>query len=51
MISLFLNWINNDILHVSDDLLFIFCCVASLMILSFIIDFFKFIMYYITGGK
>lgn len=50
MFQLFLDWMNVSV-SVSDDVLFIFSAVASLFILNFILDFFRFIMYYISGGK
>lgn len=51
MVDYFLDWIDFSSLNVSDDLVFVFVCLASLMILSFIIDFFRFLLYYISGGK
>lgn len=47
MIDYFLQWMNNS-LNVSDDVLFIFAACASLYILNFLLDFFRFVMYYIT---
>lgn len=49
MVDLFLDWIQNGSLNVSDDIQYLFVVVASLFILSFILDFFRFILYYITG--
>lgn len=47
MIDYFLTWLNNS-LNVSDDLLFVFGAVSALFIMNFLLDFFRFIMYYIT---
>lgn len=50
MIDFFLNWINNTgILTVSDSLQYCFACVGSLIILLFILDVIKFLLYYISG--
>lgn len=48
MYELFLNWIG-DVSSVDSDVVFIFCAVASLIILKFILEFFKFLMYYISN--
>lgn len=49
MFQIFLDWIQiPDGFIVSDDIKFLFICIASLFILSFILDFFRFIMYYIS---
>lgn len=50
MIDLFVNWLGNT-LSVSDDMIFIFGVVASLLILQFLLDFFRFLMYYISEVK
>lgn len=47
MIDLFLTWMNNT-LNVSSDILFVFAAVASLFILNFLLDFFRYLMYFIT---
>lgn len=47
MFQLFLDWIQVPVNFVSDDLLFIFCSIAALIILLFIIDLIKYILYYI----
>ncbi len=49
MIDLFLNWLGNDVLIVPDYMTFTFACVASLIILLFLIDIIKFILYYVSG--
>lgn len=51
MVDLFLEWLNNSILTVSDSVLFVFCAIASLMVLNFLLDFFRFIMYYIKERR
>lgn len=51
MYSLFMNWIDLSTLNVSDDLIFIFVSVASIFILSFLLDFFRFLFYYITERR
>lgn len=48
MYNIFVDWIGETIGLISDDLIYAFACVASLLVLSFLFDFFKFIMYYIT---
>lgn len=49
MLDLFLAWMQNT-LNVSDDILFVFAAAASIMILNFLLDFFRFIMYYVGRG-
>lgn len=51
MIDLFIEWINNTILNVPDSLSYTFCAIASLMVLDFLFDFFRFLMYYIRDRK
>lgn len=51
MVDLFLSWIDNSVLNVSDDIIFGFVCIASLFVLSFILDFFRFVMYYIVERR
>lgn len=51
MTDLFLTWLNNSVLTVSDDIKFIFCCIASYFILSFILDFFRYLLYYVGGRR
>lgn len=51
MFNYFLDWMDISSLFVSDDIKFIFASVAALLVLSFIIDFFKFVLYYVGGGK
>lgn len=48
MYELFINWMGELPLLISDDVLFIFVAVGSLFILNFILDFFRYVMYYIT---
>lgn len=48
MTQLFFDWLSNDLLFVPDSLVFIFVAVASLFILNFLLDFIRFIIYYIT---
>lgn len=49
MYQIFLDWIQiPDSLFVSDDIKFLFVCISALFILSFILDFFRFILYYIS---
>lgn len=48
MYQIFLDWLG-DFSGVSSDIIFIFVCVASLAVLNFIFDFFRFILYYCSG--
>lgn len=47
MYDLFLDWIGN-VSFIDKDILFMFAALASLFILNFLLDFFRWIMYYIT---
>lgn len=49
MFEIFVDWLGISSLNISNDLLFIFCAAASLFVLSFIFDFFRFLMYFISG--
>lgn len=48
MFQLFMDWFGDLSINVSDDVLFIFAAVAAIFILNFILDFFRFVMYYIS---
>lgn len=48
MIKLFLDWLGEYSLSVPDDIVFLFAAVSSVFILVFLLDFLRFIMYYIT---
>lgn len=45
MYELFVNWIGSLPSLIDSDLTFMFVCLASLFILNFLLDFFRFIMY------
>lgn len=47
MFQYFLDWINVTTVTVSGDIQFVFSCIASYFILSFLLDFFRFLMYYV----
>lgn len=51
MYQLFLDWISVPSGIVSDDIIFLFTCVAACLILLFLLDFLRYIMYYITRGN
>lgn len=48
MYDIFTAWIGN-VSNISSDLVFVFACIASLLILHFLLDFFRFLMYYVSG--
>lgn len=47
MYQLFIDWIG-DVSFIDSDIVFLFVCVASLFILNFLLDFFRYVMYYIV---
>lgn len=51
MFDLFLDWISLPVNYVSNDIIAIFAFVASSLILMFLLDFLRFIMYYLTRGR
>lgn len=51
MYQLFLEWISVPSGIVSDDIIFLFTCLAAFLILLFLLDFLRYVMYYITRGN
>lgn len=47
MYDLFMNWMGSVPSSVTDDMAFMFVCVASLVVLKFLLDIIKYFMYYI----
>lgn len=51
MINLFLDWLGDSSLVINDDIQYVFVCIASICVLQFMFDFFRFIMYYISERR
>lgn len=47
MINNFITWLGTYNLNVTDDIIFIFASISSLIILQFVLDIIKFLLYYV----
>lgn len=51
MYQIFLDWLQIPADLISEDLIFIFAGAGALLVLSFIFDFFRYILYYISRSE